>query len=125
MVVPETDDACSAVRTDLQAGTFTRYTDAFPMYIRALDPFQGGSVYIILQGAWRDPVQTVNGPVLYTKRGCVILISATNPALRDQVYLDIVDILTATNRGYKIKRSKDKQQHQLLTDMPVEVEMLL
>ena len=119
------DDACSAVKSDLQAGTPTNYTTAFPIYIENKDVIQIGNVYILLKNATREPVQTVDGSVLYTKRGCTIEIIANSDTIRDAVYLDVIAILTKTNRGYKIKRGRDSPIHQRQNRIPMEVSMLL
>ena len=119
------DDACSAVKYDLQAGTFTNYPTAFPIYIENKDVIQIGNVYILLKSAFRDPVQTVDGTVLFTKRGCTIEIVANSDTIRDAVYLDVIAILTATNRGYKIKRGRDSPIHVRQNRIPVQVEMIL
>jgi hypothetical protein len=119
------DDACSAVKSDLQAGSFTNYTDSFPIYIENVDDFQGGNVYIVLRAPWRETEQTVNGTVLYTKRGCTILIVANSATIRDQLFDDLENILPATGRGYKLKKGKDNHRNKNLFDLPLEVEMLL
>lgn len=119
------DDACSAVKSDLQAGVYTNYTEAFPIYIQGKDPYQGGPVHITLKNPKREPKQTVSGSVLYTKRSCTVIIVATSQTIRDNLYLDVVDILTATKRGYKLKRAKDDHFNPVLNGLPLDVEMLL
>lgn len=119
------DDAYNAVKDDIKAGVHTRYTDAYPIYIVRLDAYEGGNVFLLLRNGFRDPVQTVDGSVLYYKRGCRIEIYATSEDNRDKLFLDIIDILTSTNRGYKIKRAKDVPHHQTLIGLPLEVEMIL
>lgn len=119
------DDACNVVKTDLLAGTPTRFTTAFPIYIANEDEFEGGNQFIILRNPRRDPVQTVSGSVLYTKRSCTIEIKAPSTSIRDNIYLDIIDILTATNRGYKIEKGKDRPISKGNFRLPVDVSMLL
>ena len=118
------DDACSVVKADLEAGTFTRYTTRFSIYNVAKDPFQGGNVYISLNNARRVPEQLVNGPILYHKRSCTINIIANSQTIRDQVYDDVIDILNATNRGYVFERVKDDHFHPALNRTPLEVSMI-
>ena len=119
------DDACSAVKSDLQAGTFTRYTTDIPIYILRQDTFQGGNVYIVLKNPTREPVQVVNGTILYTKRSCIIDVVCPNPDIRDNLFLDITDILIATNRGYKIKPGTDMPINTDQTRTILKVAMLL
>ena len=119
------DDACSAIKSDLKAGTYTHYTKSFPIYIQGNEPYEGGDVHITLKDPRREPVQTVSGSVLYTKRSCTVIIVATSQTNRDNLYLDVVDILTATNRGYKLKRAKDDHFNPVLNGLPLEVSMLL
>jgi len=119
------DDACSAVKSDLQAGTYTNYTNKFPIYIENRDKFEGGKVYIILRNPTREPIQTVNGTVLYTKRSCTIMIVANSAGNRDKLYDDLESILISTNRGYKLKRGKDDHRHEGLFGLPLEVGMIL
>lgn len=119
------DDACSAVKDDLQGGTFTRYNNSIPIYILRQDTFLGGNVYIVIKDATREPVQLVNGPILYTKRGCTIDVVCPNPTIRDNIYLDITDILIATDRGYKIKPGTDKPINSNQTRNVIKVAMLL
>lgn len=119
------DDACNAVKSDLLAGTFTRFTKAFPIYIENEDDFQGGNEFIILRNPRRDPVQTVSGSVLYTKRSCTVEIKAPSTSIRDNIYDDIIDILIATNRGYKIERGKDRAISKGNFRLPMDVSMLL
>jgi len=119
------DDACSAVKSDLEAGTYTNYTDIFPIYIIGKDVWQGGNVYINLSDPTREPVQTVDGSVLYTKRSLKVTIVANSQTIRDNLYDDVVAILTATNRGYKLKRAKDDHFNPVLNGLPLEVSMLL
>ena len=123
------DDACSAVKEDLEAakdaGSFTNYTDPFPIYIENKDYFQGGNVYIGLIDPTREPVQTVDGSVLYYKRGCTVVIVGDTDTARDNLFKDVVNILTATGRGYKLKRGKDKMFNRERFALPLEVSMLL
>lgn len=119
------DDACSVVKADLEAGTFTRYTTSFPIYIIGKDPFKGGNVYVILDQATRTPVQLVNGPILFTKRACLIEIVAPIAATRDDIWDDIVDILVATSRGYRINSGADRPVHYKQNRVRMRVEMLL
>ena len=120
------DDACSDVKADIEAGAFTFYTtDTVKVYIRGKDIYQGGNSYIILDSSWRNPVQTVDGTVLYHKRGCQIIIRANSQEIRDAIYEDIEAILTATGRGYKLKRARDLHLNQNLNRTPFRVEMIL
>lgn len=119
------DDACSVVKSDLKAGSYTNYTNSFSKYIVGKDTFQGGDVHIILDNAWREPVQTVSGSILFTKKGCSLEIVAPTAEIRDSLYLDIVDVLTATCRGYIIKQIKDKPVHKNQQRMMLKVEMSL
>lgn len=119
------DDACSAVKADLEAGTYTNYKVTFPIYIHGKDVYEGGPTYILLDGAWKDPTQTVDGTVLYNKRGCNVIIRATSQEIRDQIYDDVEAILTATNRGYKLKRARDRHFNPELNRTIWGVEMLL
>jgi len=119
------DDACSAVKADLEAGSYTNYIDEFPIYIENKDTFQGGNVYIGLIDPTREPIQTVDGTVLYTKRGCTVVIVGDTDTARDNLYKDVVNILTATGRGYKLKRGKDKMINRERFGLPLEVSMLL
>jgi len=119
------DDACSAVKEDLEAGVYTNYTTKFPIYIENKDYFQGGNVYIGLIDPTRDPVQTVDGSVLYYKRGCTVVIVGDTDVARDNLYKDVEAILTATGRGYKLKRGKDKMFNRERFALPLEVAFLL
>lgn len=119
------EDACAAVKSDLQAGTFTITTYTPPIYIIGKDEYQGGNVRIHLKDATREFEQLVNGPILYTKRGCTILIIASSAAIRDDVFNDVVNILVATSRGYKLKRGKDNHHNRNLNGLPLEVSMIL
>ena len=112
------DDACSAVKADLESGTYTHYTTNFPIYIKDHNRFQGGNVYIILSDCLRTPIQTVNGTILFTPRSCSLQIVANTPSNRDDLYDDVISILTSTSRGYTIKRGKDlpyDEKHHSLT----------
>lgn len=120
-----TDDACNAVKSDLKAGTYTRYKDAFPIYIENEDDYQGGNVFILLKNPIRIPVQTVDGSVLYTNRSCTLEIRATSTKIRDDLYLDVIDILTSTGRGYKLKRARDLSIHTGQFRIPLDVSMML
>ena len=120
------DDACSAIKADLEAGTFTNYTVGDEVfYIENEDKFEGGNAYILLKDPTREPVQVVNGPVLYTKRGCTIVIFGDSPTIRDELYDDVIAILSATSRGYTFKRAKDKIWSESQFTLPLEVSMLL
>jgi len=122
------DDACSAVKADLEAGTYAFFTTGaknFPIYIENDDDFQGGNVYIGLIDPTRDPVQTVDGSVLYYKRGCTVVIVADTKTARDNLYKDVEDILTATSRGYKLVRGKDQMFTRERFALPLEVSFLL
>ncbi len=120
------DDACSAVKADLEAGSFTNYTIGdLVYYIENEDKFDGGNAYIFLKDPTRDPIQGVNGGVIYTKRGCTVGAFGDSPTVRDNIYKDIVAILTATNRGYKLIRARDKMWSQNQFTIPLEVSMLL
>lgn len=119
-------DACTDVKADLIAGTFTNYgSDNIPIYIEKAEPFKGKNVYIILKDAFREPIQTVDGTVLYTKRGCTIIITANTTTNRDRIYLDITNILIATSRGYKITRGRDQPTNKKRLDLLIKVSMLL
>ena len=119
-------DACTDVKADLKAGTFTNYgSDDIPIYIENRDPFKGKGIYITLKDAFREPVQTVDGTILFTKRGCTITIVANTTTNRDNIYDDIVSILTATSRGYTFKREKDQPQHKKRLDLSIIVSMML
>lgn len=117
-------DACTDVKSDIESGTPTRYTDAFPIYIRNSDKFESGHVYIILSDPWRNPVQLVNGPILYEKRGCRLNIKAPVQTICEDIYDDIVDIFTATSRGYVFKRIKDHPETTDQNRIILDVEML-
>ena len=121
------DDASSDIKADLVAGTYTNYTGTTPpiIYIENKDEFNGGKVYILLRSANRDPVQTVSGSVLYTGRSCSIIIVANSITNKDNLYLDIVNILTATARGYKIGKGRDQPRTKTQTSILVPVSMLL
>ncbi len=119
------DDACSAVKEDLKAGSYTHYVNNFPIYIENKDTFQGGNVYIGLIDPTREPVQTVDGSVLYYKRGCTVVIVGDSDLARDNLFKDVVAILTATNRGYKLKKCKDMMINRERFALPLEVSMLL
>lgn len=119
------DDACSAVKADLEAGTFTNYTTKIPIYIIGNDIFEGGKTYITLKNPTREPVQTVNGTILYTKRSCQITIVAPSQAIRDAIYDDLEAILPATSRGYVLKSAKDDHFNPELNGLPLQVNFIL
>ena len=119
------DDACSAVKSDLSAGVHTNYTGNYKVYIENEDEFEGGNVFIILRDATREPVQTVDGTVLYTKRSCTLNIQANSTTNRDNLYDDIVNILIATTRGYVLKKGKDTPANKEKFVLNVSVSMLL
>ena len=119
-------DACSDIKSDLKAGTFTNYgSDNIPIYIEKAESFRGKGIYIVLKDAFREPVQTVDGTILFTKRGCTVVITANTTTNRDSIYDDIVSILTATSRGYTFKRGKDQPQNKKRLDLSIMVSMLL
>jgi len=100
------DDACALVKTDLQAGTFTRYTASFPIYINGKDKFMGQAkqVWFLLSNGRGNPVHTSAGTVLFTRHSCRLLIHAPSDELRDDLYDDVKDVLTASSsRSYVIK----------------------
>ena len=119
------EDACNAVKSDLKAGTYTRFRNAFPIYIEKEDDYQGGNEFIMLKNPYREPVQTVDGSVLFTKRGCVIEIKANSTKVKDDLYDDVIDILTATSRGYKIEKGRDLPISQIQTRISLNVSFLL
>lgn len=101
------DDACSTVKSDLEAGTWTNYGSTPPIIITDQHPKKPKNKYIELFNSTREPIQTVSGSLLYTKRSCQIRIVMNTTTNRDNVYDDIFNILTATCRGYTITRGKD------------------
>lgn len=119
------EDACNAVKSDLKAGTYTHFKNAFPIYIVNEDDYQGGNEFIMLKNPWRDPVQTVDGTVLFTKRGCDIEIKANSTKIKDDIYDDVIDILTSTGRGYKIMKGTDLPISQVQTRISLKVSFLL
>jgi len=119
-------DACTDIKADLIAGTFTNYgSDSIPIYIDNKDAFKGKGIYITLKDAFREPVQTVDGTILYSKRGCTITIVANTTTNIDNIYDDITTILSATNRGYVFKRIKDQPQNKKRLDLSIIASMLL
>lgn len=122
------NDAYTDIKADLEAGTFTNYgSNNIPIYIEKKSVFKGFSknAYINLKGASREPVQTVNGTVLYTKRSCIIEIIGTSTTAKNNIYDDIVNILTATSRGYTLTRGRDSPQNKKNDTLTILVSMLL
>lgn len=102
------DDACSVVKSDLKGGTWIRYTDGPPpLYRENADKFKGGPIYIRLLEPRREPNQDFTGTIIYTRGGCIILAMAPSDTIRDNLYLDVIDILNATDRGYLFDFSSD------------------
>lgn len=119
------DDACSLVKDDLEKGSYTRYTDNFPIYIDKKDVFQGGNVYVLLKFPIRNPMQDFTGKVIYTEGGCTIVVVCNTDTIRDKLYLDIIDILNATNRGYELEHGTDNMNHQNQVGHSLEVALFL
>lgn len=117
-------DACSDVKADLKAGTYTRFKTAFPIYIEDKDTFKGGNVYIILRDAYRNPIQTVDGMVVYTEKGCSIEIVASSTTIKDDLYLDVEDILTGVNLAYIITNVTDLPIHKRQNRISFDVSMI-
>ncbi len=100
-------NACEDVKSDLQSGSYTLYTKDFPIYIKDKDKFKGGNVFIFLLNGNRNPIQVVNGPVLYTPRSCDIMIRASSSEILDNLRDDVEKIILATSRGYVINDEYD------------------
>lgn len=97
------NDMCNVVKTDLAAGTYTRYTTSFPIYIQNQDEFEGGNVYIVLLEGKRRPTIAANGSIIYTEKSCTIRISAPSTTIRDNLLDDVLDILYASSNNYNIE----------------------
>lgn len=121
------NDAYTDIKTDLKAGTWTNFGSTPVIYIERKTVFKGlvKNAYINLKGATRDPVQTVDGTVLYTKRSCVIEIVGTSTTAKNNIYDDIENILTATSRGYILTRGRDSPQNKKNDTLTILVSMLL
>ena len=118
-------DACTDVKSDIEGGTFTRYTDSIPIYHIGKDDFQGGPVYIRLSNPTRNPKQTVDGGILYELRGCRVEIKAPNATIRENIYDDLCDIFKASNRAYKLKRVDDIHPNKEQDRLQLDVEIIL
>ena len=119
------DDACNLVKTALLAGAYTKYTSAYPIYIENKDKFQGGNVYVLLKGAFRNPVQTVDGMVLYTEKGCTVEVIANSEKFKDDLYSDIEDILTAVELAYIITNLSDNPDNESQDGLSFDVSMII
>lgn len=103
------DNPCSIVKTDIEAGTFTRFTTDFPIYVDGVDKYQGGNYFIHLSDPIVNPIQGVDGGILYNKQGCKLLIHARNIDSGDDIYDDIIDILKAvTSRSYVFQKLQER-----------------
>lgn len=118
-------DACSSVKTAILAGAKTRYTTPFPIYIKDKEVMEGGEVYIELSGAYRMPFQTIDGMVLYTERGCSVEIVAPSTEIKDDLYDDVEDILTAIDLAYIITNVSDLPIHAGQDRITFDVSMIL
>lgn len=119
------DDACNLIKTALLEGAYTKYKDAYPIYIDNKDKFQGGNIYVRLRDAFRSPVQTVDGMVLYTEKGCTVEVVASSEKLKDDLYSDIEDILTAVELAYIITNLSDNPDNESQDGLTFDVSMII
>jgi hypothetical protein len=119
------NEACAVVKTDLGVGPWTNFGGIGPIiYNTGIEDFEGGNDYIKLRDGIRNPLQLVNGPVLLNSGSCILEAHGANQDNVDNLYLDIIAILTATNRGYTFKRGRDAPMGKTLFTITMEVSYL-
>lgn len=119
------DDACNLIKTALLAGAYTKYKNAYPIYIENKDKFQGGNVFVLLRDAFRNPIQTVDGMVLYTEKSCTVEIIASSEKLKDDLYSDIENILTKVELAYIITNLSDNPDNESQDGLMFDVSMIV
>lgn len=113
------DDLANIVRTELQNGTWTNYTDSPlsgtdnpPTFVDFEHEITKGEEHIRVSEPKRKPIHALNLSTIYNDKSCLIRTYSRNTTYRDNIYKDIVAIFFASNYGLRVADVNERTPYQ-------------
>jgi len=106
LTTSEAQDLQTTIQSDLQAGTWTNFVST-PTVYKDTDEIEAHDEWIQLSQTAGNIVQAINGAVILFEDKCELEIRSANRTDLNKLYVDTINILNATSRGYSYLKTRD------------------